>query len=377
MADDKIPFLKGVLEPYAEVVYLPGKQISHADVKDADGLIVRTRTRVDRDLLEGSAVKMVATATIGFDHIDTVYCEQNGIKWTNAGGCNSSSVQQYIGSCLCFLAKNFLQKTEGKMLGIVGVGNVGKKIAKLGKALGMNIMLNDPPRARIEGENDFVKLDELLQSADIITLHVPLNMQGQDKTYHLADADFFRQINPDAYLINSSRGEVVDSKSLKKALRDKQISGAILDVFENEPEIDPELLEQLLIGTPHIAGYSLDGKANGTSMSVDAIAKFFKLPLQNWFPSNLPSPKNRGILIDCSGLSSDEIVREAIAKTYDVVADSQRLKTSPGNFEELRGNYPVRREFHAFDVKLFNDNTNAYEILYDIGFNMLQSNICF
>jgi len=191
ISDDKIPFLKGVLEPYAEVVYLPGKQIDFNILKDADAMLIRTRTKCDESLLEGTRVKFIGTATIGYDHIDTKYCESRGIKWINSPGCNSSSVQQYIAAALLKTASSFNFNLKDITIGIIGVGNVGAKVEKLAKTLGMNVLLNDPPRSRIEGKTKFVDLQTLLSESDIVTVHVPLSFIGEDKTYHLFDDKIF------------------------------------------------------------------------------------------------------------------------------------------------------------------------------------------
>ena len=192
--DDKIPYIKGALEPFAEVLYLPGKDTTPAVVKEADALITRTRTICNESLLKGSKVSFIATATIGFDHIDTVYCEQSGITWTNAPGCNAKSVEQYIASVLFVMAERKGWTLAGKTLGVVGVGQVGSKVARLASILGMKVLLNDPPRARVEGETGFCSLETVLAEADIITLHVPLNLQGEDATYHMADEAFFKRL---------------------------------------------------------------------------------------------------------------------------------------------------------------------------------------
>ena len=272
ICDDKIPFLKGALEPYARVVYLPGQEISAEVVMGADAMIIRTRTICDRALLEGSSVKIVATATIGYDHIDTAWCESRGIVWKNAPGCNSSSVQQYIASVLCVLAERFNLHFKDLTLGVVGVGHVGSKVAEAARALGMKVLLCDPPRAREEGPEGFVDLNEIVSSTDIITLHVPLSHEGLDATWHMFDSERISSLRPNQILINSSRGSVVDTLALKNALKARRIKAAVLDVWENEPYIDLDLLNLLTIATPHIAGYSADGKANGTAASVQAVA---------------------------------------------------------------------------------------------------------
>jgi erythronate-4-phosphate dehydrogenase len=284
IADDKIPFLKGVLEPYAEVVYMPGKLITRETLKEADALLTRTRTKCTESLLKGTSIRFIGTATIGFDHIDTKYCEKQKIKWTNAPGCNSSSVQQYIASALLKLAHDHRYSLKDKTIGIVGVGNVGTKIEKIARALGMNVLLNDPPRARLEGERNFVMLGNILYNSDIITVHVPLNFVGEDKTYHLFNEKSFKKMKKGAWFFNSSRGEVTETSAIKKALGSGKLGGAVIDVWENEPDIDLELMTKAFIATPHIAGYSTDGKANGTAIVVNSLSKYFDLPLKNWYP---------------------------------------------------------------------------------------------
>ena len=320
VCDDKIPFLKGVFEPYAKVVYLPGAAITAADVRDAAALITRTRTRCGRALLEGSSVRVIASATIGYDHIDTAWCEEHGITWANAPGCNSGSVAQYIGSALVVLSKRFDLDLSSMTLGIVGVGHVGTKVARVAQALGMRVLLNDPPRAAAEGPEGFVSLDEIFAKSDIITLHVPLT----EETRHMIDAERLSQMRPSQILINTSRGEVVDGEALKSALRARRLAAAVLDVWENEPDIDPELAQLVEIATPHIAGYSLDGKAAGTTAAVRVVANALGITkLKDW-SANLPS-----------AAGNDE---------YDVTRDSDALKSDLSAFEHLRNSYPVRRE---------------------------------
>lgn len=345
VCDDKIPFLRGVLEPYAEVVYMPGKAMDLENVKDADALIIRTRTHCNKDLLEGSSVKVIATATIGYDHIDTAWCESSGIIWSNAPGCNSGSVDQYIASALCTLAlkKNF--HLEGKTLGVVGVGNVGSKVVRTARSLGMNVLQNDPPRALKEGPAEFVDLETIVQKSDIITLHVPL----AEDTIHLFDEKRIAQLRPSQILINASRGPVVDNKALKIALKNNALLGAVMDTWEGEPDIDLELLQLLDIATPHIAGYSADGKANGTSASVQLVSRVLGLPLTDWKVTEIPAPpQSLHHHIDEAGKTLTEILQQKILYTYDIEKDSRALKADPALFEKLRGDYPVRREMGAF-----------------------------
>jgi erythronate-4-phosphate dehydrogenase len=373
VTDDKIPFLKGVLEPFADVLYIPGKDISKEHLHDADALITRTRTKCNEALLKGSKIKFIATATIGFDHIDTKWCEANGIQWINAPGCNSGSVYQYVASVLVTLARKYKFNLTDRTLGVIGVGNVGKKIVRLAENLGMQVLLNDPPRARKEGTCGFVSLEGIIRDCDIITCHVPLNMEGIDKSYHLIDENVLSKLNKGTILINSSRGEVVDNKALLQSLLGSgNLMASVLDVWENEPEIDTSLLEKLDIATPHIAGYSIDGKVNGTAMSVQALSRFFNLPLKMWVPEDIPVPENPEIIISCKGKSDQEIISEAILATYDVSTDDANLRKSVATFEKLRGNYGFRREFRAYKVKLTEANANISSVLKNLGFQIIQ-----
>lgn len=318
--DHKIPYIKEAIEKIAdEVVFLPGNAFTPEAVKDADALIVRTRTRCNRELLEGSQVKFIATATIGYDHIDTAYCQEAGITWTNCPGCNAGSVEQYIFSTLCLLKEKKGLDLKKATLGIVGVGHVGGRVKRMAEALGMKILLNDPPRAD-RGEEGFVDLATILRECDVITFHTPLNREGKYATYHLVDEDLLFSLKRTPFIINASRGEVVDTASLLAALAAGKVRGAVIDTWEYEPCISRELLEVAFLATPHIAGYSADGKANATRMSLEALCKFF-------------------------GIEADfKIVPPEGPCDYDPTRDSEWLKAAPEKFEWFRGNYPIRRE---------------------------------
>jgi erythronate-4-phosphate dehydrogenase len=370
IVDNKIPYIKGALEPFAEVIYLPGNNTTAEVVRDADAIITRTRTCCNEKLLAGSSVKFIATATIGFDHIDTEYCKKANIQWTNAPGCNSSSVEQYIASALMALSENKKFKLSEKTIGIVGVGNVGSKVARIAEIFGMKVLLNDPPRARIESPDDFVELDEILEKSDFITLHVPLNYEGVDKTFHLADESFFLKAGRKPVFINSCRGEVVKTSALKEAIANGLLSGAVIDCWENEPNIDTELLSLVDLGTPHIAGYSKDGKANGTSMSVQALSRFFGLGIDHWQCSNVELPAITEITLDGTGKSEQQILSEAILATYDIRIDDRRLRDSVDTFEKQRGDYPVRREFPVYEIIATNVNHKTIEKLRKFGFKV-------
>lgn len=372
VVDSKIPFLKGALEKAGiEVLYLEPAKIANDTIRDADGLIIRTRTKCDGSLLDHSNVKFIATATIGFDHIDTEYCKKNGIFWTNAPGCNSSSVAQYICSALLNWAYENEEELEGLKIGIVGVGNVGTKVAKFAEILGMEVLMNDPPREKKEGKKSFFPLEKVLKNADIITLHVPLQYEGLDKTYHIADNKFFCEIRKNAVFINSSRGEVVDEISIKKALKERKIRSAILDVWENEPLIDKELMNLAKFATPHIAGYSTDGKANGTAISVRAASRFFNLGLDDWYPDQIPEPETK---IHRPESSDFEALLSAVNFSYDIRNDDCSLRNNPESFEDLRGKYPLRREFHAFEINAEKISEKIKQRLKALGFKIKPKN---
>lgn len=372
VADDKIPFLRGALEKVARVEYVPGGRISREHLVSADGLITRTRTMCNSELLEGTQVRFIASATIGYDHIDTGYCKDAGIGWTNAPGCNSSSVEQYLVSLLLWLANRDSLDLSQLTLGVIGAGNVGSKVARAAGALGMKVLLNDPPRQRAEGEHSFVSLDEIRRRADIVTMHVPLNRGGTDNTLHMVNEEFILGLKRGTLLINTSRGPVVDEASLIRGIRNGIIADAVLDVFEGEPDISGELMEAATLVTPHIAGYSLDGKANGTAMSVQAVSRFFGLGLDQWTPENIPLPPVTELHGDAESSGLYQLLWELYRQTYDITRDDRRLRIDPGTFEEIRGSYPLRREPGAYSVKVFQPTMELSEIIEGLGFSMLR-----
>ena len=324
--DSAIPFIKGVLEPFAEVVYVAGDSFTPQIVADADGLIVRTRTHCNRELLEGSKVEFIATATIGFDHIDMEYCNSHGIKVTTAAGCNARGVLQWVAAVLVELSKREGFEPHQRTLGIVGVGNVGKLVKHYAESWGFKVLCCDPPRQERE-KLDFLQLEQLLPQVDILTLHTPLD----SSTRGMIDSKMLSLLHDDAVVINASRGEVVCSS----ALLERNITCA-LDVWENEPNIDVQLLERAFVTTPHIAGYSLQGKANATAMSVGALAEHFQLPLKGWYPPQ------------CSPTIPMEIDWQKLCQTIDSYCnlenESAPLKNG-GNFESLRNSYHYREEY--------------------------------
>lgn len=325
--DDKIPFIKGRLEPFAEVTYAPPGEIDAKLVSDADILVVRTRTRCDRELLDGSAVKLVATATIGTDHIDLGWCRDNGIAVMNAAGCNAPGVAQYVWSSL--LRNGF--DPSSSIIGVVGYGNVGSVVADWGRKLGATVMVCDPLRKEM-GMTDveYLPLHQLLQMADAVTIHTPLTRGGAHPTFHMIGERELAMMKPGAILANTSRGPVADNAAwLSHILRHD--AKAIIDTWEGEPDISRELLGRAIVATPHIAGYSLEGKQRATRMSLENIARHFGLP------------------VDTSGLapafrSPAAMTPQEIVESYDPGADTELLRTDPSGFERLRGDYDHRPE---------------------------------
>lgn len=364
VADTHIPFLKGLLEPVAEVVYLPGRAIRNEDVKDADALIVRTQTCCNRELLDGSSVRFIGTPSIGYDHIDLDYCEAKNITWVNAPGCNAKAVAQYVSSALLVFAKKYGFKLADKTLGIIGVGQCGQKVERNARLLGMNILLNDPPRARNEGEKNFNDLERVLAESDIITLHPTLEKEGPDKTYHLIDAAFFAKLRKPIFLINTARGAVIDTTALKQALSEGKVIDCALDCWENEPTIDQELLKRSLIATPHIAGYSSDGKANATRTVLEQLNQFFHLNLPKITP-DLPVPESPVLKVPRSG--KDKIA-SALLHAYDPTIDTAALKKAPDSFDTLRSTYVLRREYKAYRV--LNASDQDGDLLRAFGFQL-------
>jgi len=370
IVDNKIPYIRGALEPHAEVIYLPGHRTTAEVVKNADALITRTRTNCSRAVLEGSGVRFIATATIGFDHIDTRYCKSAGIEWVNAPGCNAESVNQYITAALLSYAQHKDIELEGKTIGIVGVGQVGSRIARTSRILGMNVLLNDPPRERVEGPSGFVSLDHIRQEADIISFHVPLNRRGIDKTYHMVNQDFLRDLPRKSVIINTCRGEVFDTPAVGVARAANELSGMVIDCWENEPGIDLGLLALVDFGTAHIAGYSRDGKANGTRSSVRAVSRFFNLGIDDWEPIRVEPPSHPFIELNGAYRTDQAVLTEAVLASYPIERDHKALRTTPHLFEQLRGDYPVRREFNAHSILARQVKTGALEKLRDLGFDL-------
>ena len=337
VADMDIPFLEGVFEPYGEVVYKKGIDIVADDVADADALLVRTRTQCDAALLEGSKVKIVASATIGTDHIDKEYCASRGIQVANASGCNAGGVMQYVFSAVYGIAARKGIKLDDVTFGIVGVGNVGKRVAEMAESLGFKVMRCDPPRAEKEGPEGFCTLEELLAESQVVTLHVPLD----ETTRGMANETFFTLIRPGAIFINAARGEVVEEQALMDAI--PKLGAVVLDTWNNEPAVNEELVEMVDIATPHIAGYSYQGKVNGTRMAVRAVAECLGLDGLKDFSPDDSDEDRQPVRLDLRGRNHGEIAA-VLQYNYPIFTDDFRFRMEPHKFEKLRNEYQYRRE---------------------------------
>lgn len=341
VADIDIPYLRGVLEPYAEVVYMKGRDINPAAVRDADALLIRTRTHCDSTLLEGSKVKFIASATIGTDHVNREYLASRNIHFENAPGCNAGGVMQYVHTALFAVASRKNLHLEGKTFGVIGVGNTGGRVAALAEHLGFKVLRNDPPKeAQGDDKGLYCPLEHLLEHSDIISMHVPLD----GTTEGMCDRDFFSRMKPGAIFINASRGEVVVDEALKG--RCGELSALILDVWNGEPgAISQELVAAADIATPHIAGYSYEGKINGTAMVVQALARHFGIgELSEFAPEHTPVPQVSFYREDGRMRDRDEIA-SLLLERFPVYELDKALRSDPGSFERIRAEYKYRREF--------------------------------
>lgn len=325
--DDNIPFIRGRLEPFAEVEYCDQFGFTPENVRDSDAVIIRTRTRCNKQLLSGSRVKLVATATIGMDQIDREFCAAQGIDVRNSPGCNAPGVAQYVWSSI--LRAGFTPQSQ--TLGIVGCGNVGKIVCEWGKLLGARVLVNDPPRVE-KGDipENSVELSDLLSQSDVVTLHTPLTKSGPHSSFHLIGEKEIEKMKPGAILVNAARGAVIDTEAVKKAVKEKRIR-AIIDTWENEPQLDKELLQLVEIGTFHIAGYSLEGKQRATRMVLEAVSGKF------------------GINPDLSGLApaytpKTVLTPSMITDSYNPEEDMIPLRENPDKFDILRRDYNFRKE---------------------------------
>ena len=374
VADANIPLLAQAFGPLGEVVTLRADRITPESVADADALLVRSVTCVGAALLDSSTVRFVATATIGLDHVDQAYLAERGIGFASAQGSNARSVAEYTLAALAVLAARRGVRMTGQVLGIVGVGNVGGHLARMADDLGMTVLRNDPPLARRTGDTCYVPIDALAD-ADVVTFHVPLAREGPDATFHMIDISLLARFAEGVTLINTSRGAVADTGALKAAIASGSLGPVVLDVWEDEPTIDAELLGRVDLATPHVAGYSYDGKVNGTQMVREALCRHFRLERQ-WDPTPLmPPPPHRHVALP-TGLTVDEAVRGAMVAAYDIEADDARLREMLGvpneqrgdYFRSLRRDYPVRREFPETTVELAAPDPQIEAALRALGF---------
>lgn len=373
--DKNIPFGESVFSTLGEVTPLETVDIQTGTVRNADLLVIRSETKVNAALLEGSPVRFVGTATIGTDHVDMEYLASRGIGFASAPGCNANSVAEYITAALLTLSQRLDFPLTGKSLGIVGIGNIGSKVVRVGQALGMEVLQNDPPLARQTGESRFLPLDRLME-ADIITLHVPLNRTGPDATYHFFNAARIGAMKPGSILINASRGAVVETAAIKNALTRKHLASAVLDVWEKEPAINAELLSLVTLGTAHVAGYSLDGKVNAVRMIYHALCKFLNIQPTWTGWDKLPAPVVPTITLPQQTANEEEILRKTVAQCYDIELDDRLLREMlaqpedrrAGYFMKLRTGYRMRREFFATTVEAPQGKSEIANTLKALGF---------
>jgi erythronate-4-phosphate dehydrogenase len=377
IADSKIPFVQEAFADLGDVVLLKTTEITPEAIRDADALLVRSETRVDETLLTGSRVAFVATATIGMDHVDTDFLSRTGIAFASAPGCNANSVGEYITSALLTLAKRLNIRLPDVTLGVVGVGNVGSIVVRYARALGMTVLKNDPPRERREPNGGFQSLDALM-NADVITIHVPLTKSGPDKTHHLFDAERIGRMKSGSILINSSRGSVVETAAVTYALAASHLRACVLDVWEGEPEIDVDLLGRVALGSPHIAGYSFDGKVNGTVMIHQAFCRW-RGARSSWSHPDASHFTPGGIIIPPSGGTLQDRLLATIKRCYDIEIDDAALRamvTLPAEerrtfFRQLRAGYRKRLEFKHHRVVFEHADHELEGVLRSLGFESI------
>ena len=378
IVDENIPFGREAFGRLGDVMTMHGRKMNAAAVRDADLLIIRSITKVNRELLEGSRVRFVGTCTIGTDHVDEACLRERGIAFASAPGCNANSVAEYVAASLLVMAKRGGRRLEGTSIGVVGVGNVGGKVVAKCEALGMKVLQNDPPLARLfPCEKRFLPL-EALMDADFISLHVPLTKAGGDKTWHMAGAAFLKRMKPGAVLLNTCRGAVLDGAAVLNPTPGTRHPELILDVWEGEPDISSDLVAATALGTPHIAGYSYDGKVNGTTQVYQAACKAIGTTADWDARPLLPPSPHATLSLDATGRDDEEVLREAALTVYDIEADDRRLRAIadlPANergayFDRLRKEYPQRREFQNSTITLRGGSVTVRRKLAGLGFKL-------
>ncbi|RRZ94707.1 4-phosphoerythronate dehydrogenase PdxB [Erwinia sp. 198] len=368
LVDENMPYARELFSRTGDVVAVPGRPVPQAELDDADGLMVRSVTKVNAELLNGKPVKFVGTATAGTDHIDEAFLQQQEIAFSAAPGCNAIAVVEYVFSALLLLAERDGFALKDRTVGIVGVGNVGGRLQARLAALGIRTLLCDPPRADRGDEGDFLPLSQLVAEADILTFHTPLFKQGAYKTLHLADEALLRALKPNAILINACRGPVVDNQALLKVLATRRDLSVVLDVWEPEPELSLPLLEKVDIATAHIAGYTLEGKARGTTQVFEAWTQFLGNPQQVALETLLPAPEFGQIAL--RGELDQPTLKRLVHLVYDVRRDDAPLRkvaAVPGEFDRLRKNYLERREWSSLRVQC--DSESTATLLSALGFS--------
>jgi erythronate-4-phosphate dehydrogenase len=368
LVDENMPYARELFSRLGDVKAVPGRPIPLAELDDADALMVRSVTKVNETLLSGKSVKFVGTATAGTDHVDDAWLAQAGIGFSAAPGCNAIAVVEYVFSSLLMLGERDGFALKDRTVGIVGVGNVGGRLQKRLEALGIRTLLCDPPRADRGDEGDFRALDELVEQADVITFHTPLFKDGPYKSLHLADEAFIRRLKPGTILINACRGPVVDNAALLKCLEEGQDLSVVLDVWEPEPDLNVTLLNHVDVATAHIAGYTLEGKARGTTQVFEAYSAFIGNPQQVSLDSLLPAPEFGRITLH--GSLDESSLKRLVHLVYDVRRDDALLRKvagTPGEFDVLRKNYLERREWSSLYVIC--DDATAATLLNQLGFN--------
>ena len=354
---------------------LPERDITAAAVREADALAIRSKVRVNRELLEGSRVRFVGTATAGFDHLDVPYLESRGIRWCASPGCNANSVAEYFVAGLLTLAQRHGFTLAGRTLAVVGVGHIGRLVCAKAELLGLRVLRNDPPLAEATGDPIYRPLQEILPQADIVTLHVPLTDDGPHPTRKLADARFFDQLKPGTLLVSACRGEVVDETALRAALDRGTIGPVILDVFDHEPTGPLDLMQRADVISPHIAGYSHQGKLNGTDQVYRALCHFREIAATWTLPRAQGLPT---LTVDATGKSDEAALAALVRQAYDIEADDRALReglhADPAargrHFEQLRGKYPVRHEFAQYDVRLVGASPALARTVAGLGFRL-------
>ena len=368
LVDENMPYARELFSRLGEVRAVPGRPIPTDALTDADALMVRSVTKVNEALLGDKAIKFVGTATAGTDHVDQPWLAQAGIGFSAAPGCNAIAVVEYVFSALLMLAERDGFALADRTVGIVGVGNVGGRLQKRLEALGIKTLLCDPPRADNGDEGDFRSLDDLVAEADVITFHTPLYKEGQYKSLHLADEALIRRLKPGTILINACRGPVVDNAALLKCLEAGQALSVVLDVWEPEPDLNLALLDKVDLGTSHIAGYTLEGKARGTTQVFEAYSQFIGQPQEVALSTLLPAPEFGRISLH--GPLDQPTLKRLAHLVYDVRRDDAPLRKVagiPGEFDKLRKNYLERREWSSLTVEC--DDADAAELLQKLGFN--------